>query len=95
MKNRKMQNRFSILTAIVLILGLLAGSHPQLSFTSPAQAAQDPQPARGASAASDEPQSNQADEANRRARLEQKIATFKEQAKESGREDGVVRLIIG
>ena len=92
MNRHKTHYRFSILTTIVLTISLIVGSNPQLSFTA---SAQDQQPARGAGAASDEPQSNQADEANRRARLEQKIATLKEQVKESGREDGVVRLIIG
>lgn len=92
MNSHKTHYRFSILTAIVLMLSLIVGSNPQISFTA---SAQDQQPARGAGAASDDPQSNQADEANRRARLEQKIATFKEQIKESGREDGVVRVIVG
>jgi len=92
MNRQKTHYRFSILTTIVLTISLIVGSNPQLSFTA---SAQDQQPARGAGAASDEPQSNQADEANRRARLEQKLATLKEQVKESGREDGVVRLIIG
>jgi subtilisin family serine protease len=92
MNRQNLRYRFSILTAIVLMLSLIVGSNPQLSLTA---SAQDQQPARGAGAASDEPQSNQADEANRRARLEQKITTLKEQVKERGREDGVVRLIVG
>ncbi|MGH9833862.1 MAG: S8 family serine peptidase, partial [Blastocatellia bacterium] len=95
MNRQKTHYKFSILTTIVLVFSLIVGSNPQLSFTASAQAPQDPQPTRGVDAASDEPQSNQAEEANRRARLEQKIATLKEQVKESGREDGVVRLIVG
>jgi subtilisin family serine protease len=94
MKRQKMPNRFSsILPAIIMAVCLLAGSSAQLSLPPTAQAAQDPKPASDATSASDETQSNQ--EANRIARLEQKIAALKERIRESGKEDGVIRVIIG
>ncbi|MGE0132830.1 MAG: S8 family serine peptidase [Blastocatellales bacterium] len=90
MKRQKMHNRFPILPVILMAAGLLAGSSSYLSLPPSAQAAQDQRPS---SVASDEAQSNQ--ETNRIARLEQKIAAFKKQIQESGKEDGVVRVIIG
>ncbi len=94
MKRQKMQNRFSsILPVIIMVVCLLAGGSAQLSLPPSAQAAQDPKPASDVTSASDETQSNQ--ETNRIARLEQKIAALKERIKESGKEDGVVRVIIG
>ena len=95
MKRQKMQNRSSILPAILIILGLLAGSSAQLSLPPSAQAAQDQKPASGAGAVatSEESQSNQ--ETSRRARLEQQFAALQEKVKEGGNENGVVRVIIG
>ncbi len=95
MKRLKTQDRFSILPVIVLVLGLIIGSSAQLSLPASAQAGRDQQPALGVNAASDEPQSSHEAEANRRARLEQKIAALQEKIKESGKEDDVVRVIIG
>ncbi|MGH9939087.1 MAG: S8 family peptidase [Blastocatellia bacterium] len=93
MKRQKMQNRSSILPAILITLGLLAGSSAQLSLPPSAQAAQDQRPASGAGATSNEPQSDQ--ETNRRARLEQQFAALQEKVKEGGDDKGVVRVIIG
>lgn len=95
MKRQKSQNnRFSsILTITLMAVCLLVGSSAQLSLPPSAQAAQDQNPASGATSTSDETQSNQ--ETNRIARLEQKIAALKQRIKESGKEDGVVRVIIG
>jgi subtilisin family serine protease len=87
-----MKNRFSILLAIVLVLGLIAGGSAQLSF--PAHAAQDQQPTRGGAATSDESQLSQEAETNRRARLEQKIDTLRAKIKAGDKEDGVVRVIV-
>ena len=93
MKRLKMQDKFSFLPAVILILGLIAGSSAELSLPASARAAQDPGRGGAAAAASNEPQSSQ--EANRLAQLEQKIAALQEKLKESGKENGVVRVIIG
>src|SRR5262245_16615536 len=93
MKRLKMQAKFSFLPAVILTLGLIAGSSAELSLPASARAAQDPGRGAGAPAASKESQSSQ--EANRLAQLEQKIAALQEKLKESGKENGVVRVIIG
>ena len=58
MKRQKLQNRFSsILPVIIMVICLLAGSSAQLSLPPSAQATHDQKPASGAS---DKTQSNQA-----------------------------------
>jgi len=93
MKRLKMQDKFPFLPAVILILGFFAGSGAELLLPSSARAAQNPGRVGGASAASNESQPSQ--EANRLAQLEQKIAALQEKLKESGKENGVVRVIIG
>ncbi len=93
MKRLKMQEKFSFLPAIILILGLIAGSSAELSLPAPALAAQDPGRGGGAAAVSNASPSSQ--EATRLAQLEQKIDALKEKLTKSGKENGVVRVIIG
>ncbi len=95
MNRLKMQKRYSIFPAIVLILGMIAGSTVQLSSPASARAAQDRQPTRGGDAAATSDGSQSTQEANPLAQLEQKIAALQEKLKESGKENEVVRVIIG
>ncbi len=60
MKYQVMETRFPILTAILMVLGLLIGSSAQLSLPPSAQVTQDPLPARriNAGTTSNDSQSN-------------------------------------